>query len=242
MKLSTSTLLSATLMLALGSAAADPGYYVVTAYSDKGLRTADFRYWTTKFPGTPELVWPELGFGYGVSDRWYTEVFASWIDSTRMDAFISSWNWQNDYLLTQGQYPIDLALHSQLIRSKGGNWAFEFGPVVQTDVGRTQLNFNVFLDRAFHTARPRPTELKYQWQARYRWQRGLHVGLQGFGELGPWDDLAVRSAQSHRAGPALFGKLEFADGVALNWQLGYLRGKIYGMRGYMVTSRIYLTY
>ncbi len=242
MKRPKSALLSACLALACGGAAADPGYYVVTAYSDKGLRTLDFRYWTTKFDGMPELVWPELGFGYGVTDRWYTEVFASWINSTQIDAFISSWNWQNDYLLTQGQYPIDVALHSQLIRSKGGNWAFEFGPVLQTDVGRTQLNFNVFLDRAFHTDRPRPTELKYQWQARYRWQRGLHFGLQGFGELGPWDDLPARSMQSHRAGPALFGKLEFADGVALNWQLAYLRGKIYGLPGYMVTSRIYLTY
>ena len=242
MKPSTSTLLTASLLLACGGAAADPGYYVVTAYSDKGLRTVDFRYWTTKFPGRPEVIWPELGFGYGVTDRWYSEFFASWIDSSAMDTHVSSWNWQNDYLLTQGQYPIDLALHSQLIRKTGGRWAMEFGPVLQTDVGRTQLNFNVFLDRPFHDAIPRPTGLKYQWQLRYRWQPGLHLGLQGFGELGPWDDWSPRSQQSHRAGPALFGKLAVGDGVALNWQLGYLRGKTYGFSGYMVTSRIYLTF
>jgi len=243
MKLKTSTLITAfLLLLACGGACADPGYYVVTTYSDKGLRTVDFRYWTTKFRGMPEIVWPELGFGYGVTDRWYTELFASWIDSTAMHSHLSSWNWQNDYLLTQGEFPIDVAVHTQLIRKHGGDHALEIGPALQTDVGRTQLNFNVFLDRPFDTAVPQPTTMKYQWQVRHRWMRGLHVGLQGFGELGPWDHWSDASQQSHRAGPAMFGKVELSEGVAFNWQLGYLVGKIYGFSGYMVTGRAYLTF
>jgi hypothetical protein len=190
----------------------------------------------------PEIIWPELGFGYGVTDRWYTELFASWIDSSAMNSHLSSWNWQNDYLLTQGQYPVDLALHSQLIRKAGGDWAIEFGPAVQTDIGRTQLNFNVFVDRPFNTTVPQPTTMKYQWQVRHRWRGGLHFGLQGFGELGPWDNWSDNSQQSHRAGPALFGKFDLDGGMAFNWQLAYLRGKIYGFSGYMVTGRAYLTF
>lgn len=242
MKSKTSVLLTASLLLACAGAAADPGYYVVTAYSDKGLRTADFRYWATRAPGWPEVRWPELGFGYGVTDRWYSEVFASWIASSALKTHISSWNWQNDFLLTQGQYPIDVALHSQLIRMAGGDQAIEFGPVLQTDIGRTQLNLNFFLDRTFRTAAPQPTALKYQWQVRHRWLPGLHVGLQGFGELGPWDDWSPRSQQSNRAGPALFGKLALGDGYTLNWQAAYLRGKTYGASGTMLTGRVYLTY
>jgi hypothetical protein len=49
---------------------ADPGYYVVTAYDNAGLRTVDFRYWTVKSNGHPATRWPEIGFGYGVNSRW----------------------------------------------------------------------------------------------------------------------------------------------------------------------------
>jgi hypothetical protein len=190
----------------------------------------------------PEIVWPELGFGYNVTERWYTELFASWIDSTMMKSYISSWNWQNDYLLTQGEYPVDVALHAQLVRKHGGDMALEFGPALQTDIGRTQLNFNAFFDRPFRTALPQRTALKYQWQVRHRWMPGLHVGLQGFGELGPWDDWLVNTQQSHRAGPALFGKVDLENGRAFNWQIAYLDGKVYGLRGYMVTARTTLTF
>ncbi len=53
---------------------ADPGYYLVTVYGNAGEKTIDYRYWTVKFPNRPEIIWPELGFGYGVSERWYSEV------------------------------------------------------------------------------------------------------------------------------------------------------------------------
>ncbi|MFZ2650866.1 MAG: hypothetical protein WA210_12265 [Burkholderiaceae bacterium] len=234
--------LAASLLLACGTVAADPGYYVVTTYSDAGKRTLDFRYWTLKFDGMPEVIWPELGLGYGVTDRWTTELFASWIGSSQMSTSLKSWNWQNDYLLTQGQYPVDLAVHTQLIHVADTGWAFEVGPAMQTDIGRTQLNLNFFLDRAFRTTMPRRTELKYQWQVRHRWQRGLHFGLQGFGELGPWDDWYARSQQSHRAGPALFGKFNVGDGTALNWQAAYLYGKTVGINGHMFTARVHLDF
>jgi hypothetical protein len=235
-------LIAAALLVAHGSAAADPGYYVVTAYPNEGQRTLDSRYWTTKFPGIPEIIWPELGFGYNVTGRWYTEIFASWIDSSHISSHISSWNWQNTYLLTQGEYPLDVAVYTQLIRRKGNEWVVEIGPVLQTDVGRTQLNFNVFLDRPLKTNRPEPTTLKYQWQVRHRWQPALHFGLQGFGELGTWNHWSPREQQSHRAGPALFGKFDLEAGQGFHWQVAYLRGKIYGLDGYMVSARAYVTF
>jgi hypothetical protein len=208
------------LILALSLAAplahADPGYYVVTPYPDAGLRTIDLRYWTFKPDGYGEILWPEIGFGYGVTNRWTTELFASWISASTLPTHISSWNWSNDLMLTQGEWPIDLALHSQLIRNRDVGSAIEFGPVMQTDVGRTQVTFNLFWDHAFNTVRPRPTELKLQWQLRYRWQRGLHLGAQGFSELGPWKDWLPARQQSHRAGPALFGQVQLAPGRTLN--------------------------
>jgi len=177
----------AALCWAAGSAAlADPGYYVVTVYDNEGRSSIDVRYWTVKFPQTPEVIWPEVGFGHGVTSRWTTELFASWIGSSQFATRLSTWNWQNDFLLTQGELPLDIALHAQLIRNQldNGGRALEYGLVLQTDVGRTQLNGNVFFERGWGGLDSGATQLKYQWQLRYRWKPGLHVGAQGFAQLG----------------------------------------------------------
>jgi hypothetical protein len=236
-------LLLAPLALLAGAALADPGYYVVTAYADPGVRTADLRYWSVKFKQGPAVLWPEAGFGWNVNGRWYTEVLASGIGSSRMSMRPSSLNWQNDVLLTQGELPVDIAVHTLLFRplEPAEGHSLEFGPALQTDVGRTQVNFNVFLVRGFAQLAAQPTELRYQWQLRHRWMRGLHVGAQGFGELGPWRHWLPAEAQSHRAGPALFGTWPLGD-AKLGWQAAYLVGKTYAQRSGMFTLRAKLDF
>ncbi len=134
-----------------GGALADPGYYVVTAYDNAGLRSVDLRYWTVKFPGQAETIWPELGFSYGVNSRWTTELLYSTIGPSNWDVTPDYLSWQNNVLLTQGEWPVDVALHANLVRELGvggGHYALEYGPVLQTDVGRTQLNANLLFDAA----------------------------------------------------------------------------------------------
>lgn len=225
--------------LASGAALADPGYYVVTAYSDPGEMTIDFRYWTVASRGSALTKWPEVGLGWNVNARWYTEVIASWITASDTPTTLSSWNWQNDVLLTQGEYPFDLAIHTLVSAPKhlGDGHTLEFGPAFQTDIGRTQLNFNVFFEKGYGGFSRKPTQLKYQWQVRQRWMPDLHFGAQGFGEVGRWDDWAPRREQSHRAGPALFGSVKFGD-HEFGWQAAYLYGKTYGQRGNMLTARV----
>lgn len=227
------------LALCCAAAAADPGYYVVTVYDDPGVRTADFRYWTVKRPGSAAVTWPEIGLGWNVNGRWYTEVLASYIGSSEFATRLSTLNWQNDLLLTRGQYPFDLAVHTLLVKpqksSKGT--AFEFGPVFQTDIGRTQINVNAFFERSFGALPSKPTQLKYQWQLRHRWEPWLHFGAQGFGELGAWDNWSPRDAQSHRVGPALFGALP-VGAQSLAWQAAYLTGSTYARHGKMFSMRV----
>ncbi|MBC7941753.1 MAG: hypothetical protein H7Z19_18695, partial [Chitinophagaceae bacterium] len=154
---------------------------------------------------------------------------------------LSSWNWSNDLLLTQGELPVDVALHTQLVRNRLGDreTVIEFGPVLQTDLGRTQLNANLFFERTLASrSAADPTQLKYQWQARYRWMPGVHFGAQGFGELGAWDDWSPRQAQSHRAGPAVFGSLRLNEREEVKLQAAWLMGKTYGRRGHMFSTRL----
>lgn len=233
-------LLFSLLLLAAGAArAADPGYYLVTVYENEGQRSIDFRHWTVQAPGEPLQAWPEIGFGWNVTKRWYTELYVSYIYSRDQGTRPSTLNWQNDFLLTQGQYPFDLALHTVLIRGHDRNDgdALELGPALQTDVGRVQLNFNAFLDRTWRPVRAKPTQLKIQWQAKYRVRNGPHFGIQGFGELGDWDDWAPRKDQSHRAGPMVQMRWPLGDGQALQLDAAYLWGKVYGGRGRMFTMR-----
>lgn len=232
-------LAAATLAVVCTAAAADPGYYVVTAYSDPGVRTIDFRYWDVKYPGSPVVIWPEVGLGLNVNARWHTEIRASWVGSTGYATKLSTLTWQNDVLLTQGQYDLDVAIHTMFVKPADpsiGN-AFEFGPVFQTDIGRTQANFNLVFERGYGAQSSNPTGLKYQWQLRHRWKPWLHFGVQGFGELGPWDDWAPHGQQSHRGGPALFGKLPIGE-QSLAWQAAYLIGKTYGQHGRMFTMQV----
>jgi hypothetical protein len=225
--------------VACTAAVADPGYYVVTPYNNEGVRTVDFRYWTVKPKGQSEVIWPEIGFGYGVNSRWTTELFISYIGSSQFATRPSSLNWQNDYLLTQGDKPYDLALHAQIISEwdQGRQGSVEFGPVFQTEIGQTQVNANVFFERFYGLSQPVPTQLKYQWQLRRRLFPGLHFGAQGFGELGTWNHWDASDKQSHRAGPALFANFRLADKSVIKVQAAYLLGKVYAQRADMFTLR-----
>jgi hypothetical protein len=230
------------LVLSCLPALAEVGYYVVVPYSDPGASSVKLRYWTTKLPNRPETVWPEAGFAYGINSRWTTELYATNIGRSIGKSRLDSLNWQNDLLLTQGQYPVDVAVHTTLTHGVGEGNSVEFGPEFQTDVGRTQLNLNLFLERALGKDRTDPTELKYQWQVRHRWMPGLHVGLQGFGELGPWNHWATWAGQSHRAGPALFGRVGLGDRQALEWQAAFLRGSVFTRTGHMFTAQLKYAY
>ena len=233
-------LFAASLLLSCAAAQADPGYYLVSIYENEGARSVDFRYWSVKRNGAAEVVWPEIGVSYGVSKRWTTELLASYIGPSISSARLSSLNWQNDFLLTQGQYPVDVALHTNFIvnRDRDDGYALEFGPVVQTEIGRTQLNANVFFERGFASASPGATQLKYQWQAKYRTRSTLKMGLQGFGELGTWNHWLARAQQSHRAGPVVSGVWPLAGAQAIQADAALLVGSTYGRNGSMFSLRI----
>lgn len=209
---------------------ADPGYYLVTVYEDAGKVRVDYRYWTVQRKGAPEVVWPEIGIGYNVNTRWYTELYMSYIGPSFSSSTPSTLNWQNDFLLTQGQWDVDVALHTNLIKGQASaaNDAVEFGPVLQTDVGRVQLNGNLIFEKSLTPGNTAAPQLKYQWQAKYRWNQALHTGLQGFGELGTWNRWLDAGRQSHRWGPVVGGTWPLNPKQRVEYQAAYLMGSVYG--------------
>ncbi len=219
---------------------ADPGYYLVEVYEDQGAAHVDFRYWTVKAKGGSEVVWPEIGLGYGVTKRWYTELYMSYEGPGFSSATPSTLNWQNDFLLTQGQYDFDLALHTNWIKGQDSpdDDALEFGPVLQTDIGRVQLNANLIFAKSLAAGNTSAPQLKYQWQAKYRWKNGVHAGLQGFGELGPWNQWLATERQSHRWGPVVSSIWELQGRQRIEAQAAFLTGKVFGSAADMLSVRL----
>ncbi|PHV06887.1 hypothetical protein CSQ96_12930 [Janthinobacterium sp. BJB412] len=204
---------------------ADTGYYLVSVYDVEGQASLDYKYWNAHY-ATRTVAAPELGVGYGVTARWYTELYATWVKFNGEGARLSAQSWQNDYLLTQGQYAFDLALHTKVERprERANGYGLEWGPVLQTEIGRTQFNLNLFFQRDYRAVAGGPTELAYQWQVKHRWKSWLQFGLQGFGEVGKWNDWLPAERQSHRYGPAVFGGRD-VGGRELRYEAAYLVGK-----------------
>ncbi|WP_083444559.1 hypothetical protein [Herbaspirillum rhizosphaerae] len=216
------------------------GYYLVSVYSAENEISVDYKYWNAKRNGAAPLGSPEIGIGYGVTSRWYTEVYGTYTQTAAQGTQFSSLNWQNDVLLTQGQYWFDLAIHTNIEQyTRRDGYGLEWGPVFQTEVWRTQLNANVFLQRDYRTAGSNnATQLVYQWQVRQHWKPLLNFGLQGFGELGRWDNWNSTATQSHRAGPALFGTWHLENGHKLLYETAYLIGKNSGRSAKSFTMRV----
>jgi hypothetical protein len=217
-------------------AVANPGYYLVTPYDQAGRVGAELRYWTVKPPGEKATLWPELDLSYGVNTRWTTRLLASWEGETLGGVKLDTWNWINEFMLTQGEKPYDLAVHAQLVRTReDGTNALELGPVWQTDLGRLKLNANAFWE---YDSGKHDTRLKLQWRGVYRVAPGWRIGVEGFSEVGRWNHWAPHERQSHRAGPALLATLwdEGPDTVTLN--AAWLWGKTYGQRGDMLTMQL----
>ena len=71
-----------------------------------------------------------------------------------------------------------------------------------------------------------------QWQAKYRWHQAFEFGAQGFGDMGRWNHFDPTSEQSHRMGPAIFGKYNLGGGQAIVWNAALLFGLTDAQRGH----------
>ncbi|MBI3284778.1 MAG: hypothetical protein HYZ65_08015 [Burkholderiales bacterium] len=220
-------LLLACLGLAASRAAlAGPADYVVSIYDNEHLRLVDFRLGAEHVNNQPSAGEANLAFGFAVNRRWFAELSASFErsdnEATKFDAFYLV----NSFLLTHGQYAFDLGLYTELERAqdRSEGIGLRFGPLLHTELGRTQLQANLLFHRNYDADTPNAMQLAYQWQASYPLQPQLQLGLQGFGELGDWHRWAPRDQQSHRYGPVLLGSYRLNERETLRYEAAFLIG------------------
>jgi len=219
--------LVAGLVLTPALAAAEPADYVLTPAVQQGEREIDFKAGSGKTGDDPRESAASIGFGYGASEHWFTEVYAKYKrengEATKFDAI----EWENRFQLTEtGKYPVDIGFVVEVEhpRDRTEGWEVMWGPLFQTEFGKVQLNFNPLFQRNYRAEIESVTEFKYQWQAKYRWRREFEFGVQGFGETGRWNRWAPREEQNHRLGPAVFGKLSLGGGQVIQYNAAWLLG------------------
>ena len=220
--------LACLLLVALPAmASAGPADYVYTPSIEYGERELDFKIGNQRGGGQERLTASSLGLGFGVTERWFTEVYAKWEkpggDSTRYDAF----EWENRFLLTEAnRYPVDVGFVVEIERPRDRSEGTEFrlGPLFQTDYDRWRFNFNVLFERSVNAEERSRTELGYQFQARYFSQGNTDFGVQAFGELGPVSHWDATRDQTHRVGPAIFGKFALGGRNVIQYNAAVLFG------------------
>jgi hypothetical protein len=218
------SVVAALCILACAPALAGPADYVFVPNVVKGEREIDFKMGTQKKTDDPRASAASLGFGYGVTDYWFTELYTKYKREngpTGFDAF----EWENKFQLTEtGKYAIDVGFITEIERPKDRSEGYEvkFGPLFQTEFGKTQLNANILFQRNYRADASNTMKLQYQWQAKYRLMPVFEFGAQGFGELGNWNKIADRTDQSHLLGPAVFGRYSLGNGQAIAYNAAYL--------------------
>jgi hypothetical protein len=204
---------------------AGPADYIYTPTVEHGEKEIDFKAGTARKGNDPRESATSIGFGYGAKEWWFTEIYLKYKrennEGTRYDAI----EWENKFQLTEtGRYPVDIGFLVEIERPRDGaeGWEVKWGPLFQTEFGKIQLNANALFERSYRSENPSQTSFLYQWQAKYRWLPQFEFGLQGFGEMGKWNDWAPKDERIHNAGPAVFGKLPLGNHQAIKYNVAWL--------------------
>ncbi len=210
---------------------ADPEDYVKVPTVEYGERELEVKYGSSKFANDKgQFSTGTFGLGYGITPYWFTEAYMKYKKAPGERTHYDAFEWENKFQLTEtGKYPVDIGLFIELEvpRARNEGYEFRFGPLLQGEFDRVQVNANLFLKRQVGLAsdsEPAVTEFHYQLQAKYRLMREFEFGVQAFGELGKWNHWEPREQQNHRIGPAIFGKIPLGGKEAMRYDAAWLVG------------------
>lgn len=215
------------LALCARAALAGPADYVHVPTVEYGEREIELKAGRASYGDASHAQAAKIGFGVGAQPWWFTEVYVGFEGASGESTKYEALEWENVFQLTErGKYPFEagVLLEIERPRDHAEGWELRYGPLLQTELGRVQLNGNLLFESHAHAESPGETELSYEWQAKYRWRPAFEFGAQGFGGMGPWDHWDPAGEQAHELGPAVFGRLHLAGRQALRYDAAYLVG------------------
>jgi len=85
---------------------AAPSDYVFLPSVSYGEREFDFKAGSARNPDEPRQSAGSLGFGYGVTQRWFTEIYGKYDRLQGEGLHFCAWEWENKFQVTEaGEYP-----------------------------------------------------------------------------------------------------------------------------------------
>jgi hypothetical protein len=206
---------------------AEPSDYVLLPHVVQGERALELKIGSASGPGERETV-GSISFEYAPTPIWVTEVYAQFARLGSERVKYDATEWENRFQLTEpGQYRVDWGLAAELEkpRDPSEGWNLRVGPLAQGEIGsRIQWNFNTLLATSWSGADASSTHLNDQWQLKYRWRPEFEVGVQGFGDLGPWYHWSALNAQFQDIGPAVFGRINLGGRNVVSYNVAWLVG------------------
>jgi hypothetical protein len=166
--------------------------------------------------------------GYGVTDRWFTEVYGESEreyndDGEDLDFRFTEVEWENKFQLTeQGQYFVDIGFlleYAVSVEDKHADkleWAFLFDKTV----GPVENIANVIFEHEVGGGHTNETDAGFAWSSRYRFDPHFEPGFEYHGDFGGLNEGKSYDEQSHQIGPVFYGKL-FSN---VKYDVGYLFG------------------
>jgi len=214
-------------IIPLTALAGEPDDYIFLPAVAYGEREIDLKLGTWKHPEVGRTSAASVGFGFGVTQRWFTEFYSIFQHTNDRGTHFDAWEWENKFQLTEiGQYPIDAGFILEIEKPNdlAGGYKVLLGPLLQKEMGKVQLNANFLLTQIFGSHSSQRAEYGYQWQVKYRWQPKFGFGFQGFGDVGSWNrwDAIDEPSPQHRMGPAIFGKFALGGRQAIRYNAAFL--------------------
>ena len=223
---------AAALALVPAARAAEPSDYVLLPTVVEGERAIEIKAGSFSGPGARDSA-ASISLEYAPTSWWVTELYDAWArDDTATGTHFDAIEWENRIQLTEpGEYPIDWGgvIEVEKPHAAGSGWNLTVGPLIQGQFfDRIQWNFNPLLSRNLGGPSAATTDMGYQVQLKYRLRQTFEYGIQGFGDLGPWYHWTPLQQQTHRLGPAVFGRFSFGGRRSLYYNAGWLFGLVPG--------------
>jgi hypothetical protein len=175
-----------------------------------------------------------LGLGYGVTQHWFTELDIEYRWQSPVGTGLDAFEWENILQIGEpGQWPVDIGMVCNVekpyeasrntLQTEG--WSLRFGPLIQKDIGKVEVNFNLLVTRFFQSSEFSSMQFGYQSQIKYRYSQPLEVGIQAFGRFSSGRQAwAPYPQQVLRVGPVVLGRLRLPQERSLSYNVGFLLG------------------
>lgn len=215
------------LLAASGICIAGPADYVFTPDIEHGETEIDLvAGWASEAGGDSRAF--GAGIGRGFTPYFFSELFLIVSGDPRESTRLEGFEWESRVRVGEFRnVSVGFVTELEIPRDSADARELKFGAMVQRMFGATQANLNVLVERAFGgdsmPGKERETVLGYQWQLRRHSSPNLSWGVQGSGEVGPWNSWDNGDSQEHLIGPAVFGRIPIGE-EALKFNAGWLVG------------------